>query len=267
MLTTRTVSLPALLAILGATTAAAQQPAPRLQCEDGWRGGRNRSHVCDIREVTVRASGALTVDAGPNGSIQVIGADRDDVLVRAMVQAWANDEDEAREIAGEVVVHTDDAIRAEGPDRDGRQGWSVSYEIHAPRATDLRLETHNGGIAIANLRGDLNFDATNGGIHLDGVAGNVHGSTTNGGVEVTLTGERWDGETLDVRTTNGGIRLRVPQDYSARLETRTVNGGMNIDFPVTVQGRLGRQLSTTLGDGGPLVRAQTTNGGVRVSRY
>jgi hypothetical protein len=36
---------------------------------------------------------------------------------------------------------------------------------------------------------------------------------------------------------------------------------------VTVQGRLGRNVSTTLGDGGALVRAETVNGGVRVSRY
>ncbi|HEY5565714.1 MAG TPA: hypothetical protein VIM81_00530, partial [Gammaproteobacteria bacterium] len=80
-------------------------------------------------------------------------------------------------------------------------------------------------------------------------------------------GDTWEGEGLDLRTTNGGVRLRIPDDYSARLETGTVNGGVDIDFPVTVQGRIGRELSTTLGEGGPLVRAETTNGGVRVSRY
>ena len=58
----------------------------------------------------------------------------------------------------------------------------------------------------------------------------------------------------------------MPEDYSARLETRTVNGNVDIDFPVTVQGSIGRSISTTLGDGGPLVRAVTTNGQVRVSR-
>jgi hypothetical protein len=62
------------------------------------------------------------------------------------------------------------------------------------------------------------------------------------------------------------VRLRVPEDYSARLETGTVNGGIDVDFPVTVQGRLGREFSTTLGDGGPLVKAATTNGQVRVTR-
>ena len=51
----------------------------------------------------------------------------------------------------------------------------------------------------------------------------------------------------------------------SRLETGTVNGGMSFGFPITVQGRLGSRVSTQLGSGGPLVRAITTNGGVRVS--
>jgi hypothetical protein len=46
-----------------------------------------------------------------------------------------------------------------------------------------------------------------------------------------------------------------------------VNGGIDVDFPVTVQGRIGREFSTTLGRGGPLLRAATTNGQVRVSRH
>jgi len=41
----------------------------------------------------------------------------------------------------------------------------------------------------------------------------------------------------------------------------------NIDFPALVQGRIGRDISTPLGSGGALVRAETMNGGVRVIKY
>ena len=143
----------------------------------------------------------------------------------------------------------------------------MSYEVLTPRDTDLKLQSSNGGIAIANVRGKLDFETHNGGIKLDSLAGNVHGRATNGGVDVTLTGARWEGEALDVRTTNGGVRMRVPENYSAQLETGTVNGRVNIDFPVLVHGTIGRDISTTLGNGGALVRAETTNGGVRVIKY
>jgi DUF4097 and DUF4098 domain-containing protein YvlB len=80
-------------------------------------------------------------------------------------------------------------------------------------------------------------------------------------------GDRWVGGGLDLRTSNGGVRLDIPANYSANLETGTVNGRVNVDFPVTISGRLdGRQFNTTLGSGGATVRATTTNGGVSIRR-
>ena len=71
---------------------------------------------------------------------------------------------------------------------------------------------------------------------------------------------------MDVRTTNGGIVMSVPENYSAFIETGTVNGGVEVDFPVTVQGRITRQLSFNVGSGGQTVKAMTTNGGVRIRK-
>jgi len=264
MLTTRAV--PALVAVLASAGAAAQQPAAHTDCDGGWY--RNSSHhVCEVREVTVRAAKALSVDAGTNGGIRVSGTDRKDVLVRATVHAWGGDEDAARAIAGQVVVRTDDIIRAEGPEQHGRDGWAVNYEVLTPRETNLDLRSNNGGVAIANVRGDLHFATLNGGIALDGVAGDVSGRTTNGPVDVKLTGRQWEGQTLDVSTTNGPVSVRIPENYSARLEAGTVQGPMHVDFPMVLKGNIGRSISTTLGKGGALVRAQTTNGPVSVSKY
>lgn len=252
-----------LTALLVAPGAIAQE---RTECDDNWGWRGPNAHVCEVRQLTMPAGGALSVDAGQNGSIRVTGESRRDVQVRATIHAWAYDEAEAERIASAVNVRSDGVLRAEGPDQRGRAGWSVNYEVLTPRDIDLDLETHNGSIAIARVRGELAFEARNGSIELDGVAGNVRGRTTNGGIEAELTGDTWQGTGLDLETTNGGVRLRIPENYSARLETGTVNGGIDIDFPVTVQGRLGREFSTTLGGGGPLVRAETTNGQVRISR-
>jgi hypothetical protein len=60
--------------------------------------------------------------------------------------------------------------------------------------------------------------------------------------------------------------MNVPANYSARVETSTVNGGMHVDFPVTVSGKLTKQLAFNIGSGGPLIRVQTTNGGVHINK-
>ena len=235
-------------------------------CDRSW-GGRDSDRFCEVLTTTVPSTGSVTVDAGVNGGVDVVAWDRSEVEVRAKVWANARTEDRAQEIARAVQVSVSGGrIRADGPDVGRREGWGVSYELRVPRASNLDLDTHNGGISVEDVSGDIRFSALNGGVHLTGVAGDVRGRTTNGGLHIELDGDRWAGAGLDTETVNGGVDLTIPRGYSAELVTGTVNGGIDIDFPVTVSGRIGRQLRTTLGDGGPTIRAVTTNGGVRVTR-
>ena len=223
---------------------------------------------CEVRESTMGA-GPLHVDAGQNGGIHVEAWDRNEVRVRAIVQGNARSEARAREIAGQVQIQSGGGrVYATGPDLERREWWSVSYRINVPSKNDLDLNATNGGITINGVHGNLRFDTTNGGVRLNEVGGFVRGETRNGGLNITLAGSRWDGDGLDVETSNGGVNLAIPDGYNAELETRTVNGGLSIDFPVTVQGELSsrRGITTTLGSGGPPVRVRTTNGGVRINR-
>jgi DUF4097 and DUF4098 domain-containing protein YvlB len=180
--------------------------------------------------------------------------------------AVANSDAAARQIASQVRIRTSGPISASGPNTEDREWWTVSYRLTVPSRTDLDLRSHNGGITLTGVRGKTEFATTNGGVTVKDGGGSIHGRTTNGGVKVALTGSQWDGDGLDVTTTNGGVTLDVPADYNAHLETGTVNGGVHIDFPVRVQGRLDREVSTVLGSGGPSIRAKSTYGGVSVRR-
>jgi hypothetical protein len=237
-------------------------------CRDNNWGDRDYERHCEVRESTMPA-GPLNVDAGQNGGVSIEGWDRNEIRVRAIVQTSAREAADARTLAGQVQVQAGGGrVYATGPDSGSRQWWSVSYRINVPRKNDLDLRASNGGITIVGVTGNMRFDTTNGGVRLQDVGGRVNGETRNGGLNVTLSGARWDGEGLDVETSNGGVNLAIPDGYNAELETRTVNGGLRIDFPITVQGELTsrRGLSTTLGSGGPLVRVRTTNGGVNIRR-
>ncbi len=236
-------------------------------CRDDDRGDRDRERYCEVRELTLAADRQpITVDATPNGGVSVEGWDRGEILLRAKVQAQARTESAARDMVREVTLRTERAIQADGP-RTGRQEWwSVSYQLFVPRRSNLDLRSMNGGISIEGVEGAIEFRTTNGGIKLVDLKGDVRGSTTNGGVHIALTGDEWQGAGLDVRTTNGGVKIDVPANYSARLESGTVNGSLRIDFPITVQGRVGRRIEAELGGGGKLIRAVTTNGSVAIRR-
>jgi hypothetical protein len=226
----------------------------------------DRERVCEVRDVTIKApQRALFVDGRDNGGVSFYGWDKNEVLIRALIQTSGDTRSEAEAMAKDIKIETDgDRVRAEGPYSRRHAWWSVSYEVFVPRKTNLDAETHNGGISVEGVEGKMDMHAMNGGITLREVAGDVRAETTNGGVNAQLSGASWKGEGLDLTTTNGGVALEIPRGYNANLETGTVNGGMNIDFPITVQGIIGRRITTKLGNGGPRVRATTTNGGVRI---
>lgn len=237
-----------------------------MDCRNQWHNGRLTGY-CEIREQPLAMGGRLSVNGSKNGGIAIKGWERGEALMRAKVQAFARTEEEAKALAGQIRIDTAGGqVQAFGPDMNNDQNWAVSFEIFVPRQSDVSAQTFNGGISFNDVRGNLEFEALNGGVSLRRVGGNVRGHTTNGGLHIELSGDRWDGEGLDVKTTNGGVKMIIPENYSARLETGTVNGGYKFDFPITVQGRIGKDFAVNLGNGGPTVRARTTNGGVSISR-
>jgi len=262
----------AALAIVGfiAVATAQKKSESSLECRD-WRGSDRLQGHCEIKEQTLPTGGIITVDGKQNGGISIKGWERNEVLVRSRIQTQAPTQAEADQLAREVRVETAGlSIHAEGPQPREDYQWYVSYEIFVPRRSDLSLQAHNGGISISDVSGRIDFKTLNGGVTLRRVGGAVRGSTTNGGVHVELAGVRWDGDELNVKTTNGGVNIAMPNNYSAHLETSTVNGNVSSDFPMNVplteRGRMPKDISVDLGSGGSPIRVTTTNGGVRVAR-
>jgi hypothetical protein len=253
---------------LAAATAFAQNKS--LACEQATRLETKQVNICEMREQTIAYGGKLTVDGGQNGGVSIKGWDGGSVLVRSKVDAWGPDEGSAQVVMSQVHVDfSAGQLRASGPENVNNRWYSVSYEVFVPRNADLSLKTHNGGISIADVRGNIQFDALNGGVNLNNLAGDVEGTTKNGGLNITLAGNRWDGVKLDARTTNGGVNVSMPTSYNAHFETATVNGHLNANFDMTVHGNLSevsRKMSTDIGAGGPTIHVETINGGVNVKR-
>lgn len=265
----RNLSLAALAiaVLLGPATLRAQDEE-RAQswlenCHTNW--DRDRAHFCELRNFTLSPQSRISVDGRENGGVAFHGWDQNQVKIVALIEANADDDSQAAALAKEIRVNTEGGrIHAEGPSYGRQASWSVSYEIYVPRRSNLEAITQNGGVSAEAVEGNLDFQAVNGGIRVTDVGGDVHGETTNGGVAATLTGTSWRGGGLDLRTTNGGVDVRIPRGYNAQLVTGTTNGGMRVDFPITVQGLVGKRIETRLGSGGAIVRAITTNGGVRI---
>ena len=142
----------------------------------------------------------------------------------------------------------------------------VSYRIDVPASFDLSLETSNGSVSVTGVNGRIDAETSNGSLRMTDIGGRVNARTDNGSVHVTLNGRRWEGDGLSVTTSNGSARLDLPDSYNARLIAGTNNGSMTLDVPVTVQGRISKNIDTTLGSGGATIEVRTSNGSLRVGR-
>ena len=257
--------LPLVAAVAGA------QPDRVLPTDDWCDGGRwsdGRSYACEVREVMTRTD---RVDLRAlNGGVTVKQWDRDDVLVRARVAAYGKTQSEADRAVRQTTVDVHDGVvRAEAA-RAGDAYAAVSYEVFAPRQTDLDVSAMNGPVEVYGLDGRIRVEARNGPVRMIDVSGDVALNATNGPVEVELSGASWRGSGLAVEAMNGPITLSVPRGYSARLAARTNNSRIStegLDYAAQDRQRgryVGDALEATLGRGGPVLSLQARNGPVRL---
>lgn len=241
-------------------------------CRDSHGDWESRARHCEIRELGMKPSkGALTVDPGMNGGVEIEGWNRDSIAITARIHVIARTQDDAEEIARGIKIEAAGGqIRVtSGPGYTGRhQSWGVMFIVRVPNRTDLTLATQNGPLSVSKVTGTMDLETQNGPLSLYGVAGDVHASAQNGPLSVELLGTKWEGAGLDARTQNGPADLQIPDNYNAKIEFGTVNGPMDVGFPmtVTISGRVKDRISTTLGSGGPPIRVVTTNGPMTVRR-
>ena len=252
-----------LVGVLGLAGAASAEVGLKVVPDEGWCDdhgwGSSRERYCEVREATWTATGAtIAVDSQPNGGIEVVGWDRNEVRLRVKVVADGDTAAEAKSRAASMHIETEGVIRARAAER----AWA-SFRLEVPRQSTLHLTSKNGGLHLRDLAGVVEATTVNGGVHLDAMGGRVTTRTTNGGVHIQLSGASWDGESLDVETFNGGVHLQIPDDYNAHLQTSTVNG--RIHAPEELRRQFdGKRLDVDLGHGGAPLRIATRNGGLHV---
>jgi hypothetical protein len=275
----RALCVTAVLVSAAAVVLPAQRDRDFGLSQDEWCRDERRADFCEVREETIPNSNTVYLDARGNGGVAVRGWDRSETRVRARITVYDDSREAAERLAKEIhITTTGGRIRADGPDRDrdrrrrnrwdDDRWWNVAYELQVPRKADLTVDATNGGINVVDVLGRIDAHTVNGGIQLSDVGGDIRGETVNGGLHVELGGEKWDGPGLDLKTVNGGVTLRVPPNFSGELDARTSNGGIAVDFPITVSGLINnrRQITGTLGSGGPRLRLSAVNGGITIAR-
>lgn len=210
---------------------------------------------------TASGSAAIAVSA-PNAGIRVMPSTDDQVHVDAT--GWHSGPRPT------LTVDTQGGTTTiQG--RCGSSWLSLCYlelTISAPPTVDLTVASTNGAIGVSGLVGSVRVQTTNGTIDTRNIVGTLDLQTTNGAIRAAacesddVTARTTNGAvdldftrapgTVEARSTNGSITIRVPDDASYFIDAHTVNGRVDTNGIGS-----DRKADRT-------IAAETVNGGITV---
>jgi hypothetical protein len=227
----------------------------------------------------------LRVEAG-DGRIEVNTGSGNEISAHVRTQGWRISPSEVN-----IIEHQNGnsvEIEVKIPRHEFHWDWgtrSIVVELHVPAQTMSFLQTGDGAIHVDGLHGPANLRTGDGAIEAMGIDGSltvhtgdghvkVHGrldvldvETGDGGVEVELAGGSRVSSGWRIRTGDGHVTVRVPQDLRANLEAHTGDGSVTVDLPITMEGTLKRNdIRGKINGGGEIFSIHTGDGPIRIER-
>ncbi len=153
------------------------------------------------------------------------------------------------------VSHVGDEVKADTGSGSIRT-TSIQGNVHA--------DTGSGSVHASDLTGGLWADTGSGNIEVEGLKGGLHADTGSG--RISVEGQASSEWKLD--TGSGGIEIRLPKEAAFDLDAEADSGHITIDpaeHPLMVEGTMsGGQVRGRVKGGGPLIKARTGSGSIRV---
>ncbi len=156
----------------------------------------------------------------------------------------------------------------------------VSIAGTVPDASSLNMRSCNGTVTMQGLIEEADARTVNGNVYIEGVRGPVYLETINGsiqcqGLERNCTAVTCNGDidiqvrdakaidTIKGSTTNGGVHLIVPADFSGKVTASTLNGSVKVAHPF--KGTMKKwYVSGIIGSGRTRVQLKSLNGSVHI---
>lgn len=261
---TRKTLIGALL-LVTAATAGAQERA-----EWKWSGQLGSGRTVYLRNI----NGAVRFEQGSGNTVEVRAekrwrrGDPDDVRIEARQAGSGNGDVIICALWGERATCDEDGYH--GNNERGR-GWnrdndvSVDFVVRIPPTARVDASTVNGEMHVDGTSGDIDARTVNGDVVARSTSGRVEAGTVNGSIEVRTTAK--NERDLEYETVNGSITIEIAEATNMNVHLSTVNGRIQTDFPLTLEGAINpRRIRAKIGNGGPMLRASTVNGSIRLRK-
>lgn len=222
------------------------------------------------RTFPLAADGRISLE-NISGTVKITAWDRNEVQLDAVKRAGTRERLDEAKIG--IVSDTNSLdLSTEYPERNyrfdkddrGSNIASVDYTLTVPRGARLDgIEMVSGDLLIEGLTGDVKASLVSGNATARGLSGEARLSTVSGRLDATFN--RLDAsKAISLGSVSGSVTMTIPSDSNAQLRANTVSGSITNDFglPVRRGEYVGRDLSGTLGSGGPRIKLSNVSGAI-----
>ncbi|MGE5110350.1 MAG: DUF4097 family beta strand repeat-containing protein [Acidobacteriaceae bacterium] len=171
-----------------------------------------------------------------------------------------------------------------GPSISFRNRW-VHVEVLVPQNTKIDLHSGDGTlvlsgvsapaflssgdgrIEVSDYSGPLKAKTSDGSMRISGKFDDLNLSTGDGHIDCEVQpGSRMNNRWV-IRTSDGTLSLRLPNDFAANLDARTGDGHVRVNMPITMKSSAedGHHIQGSLNGGGNLLDIQTGDGSININ--
>jgi hypothetical protein len=169
--------------------------------------------------------------------------------------------------------------------RPGFGQRSVVLELKIPFQSDVEVYSGNGSVIVKDVEGDLSIHTDDGNVEALGIGGELKVESGHGDLRVNgvLTAVNLDtragniaaqidpGSKMNsawlVRSGNGNLDLRLPENFSTDLKVETGEGNVRLDFPLaTIAGKSQSSTRGPINGGGHRLELHSDKGNIMVRK-
>ena len=107
------------------------------------------------------------------------------------------------------------------------RSYNTAYEVSAPAASLLRIETTNGAVDVDSMAGSAVVVATNGAVTTTAHSGSINVEAANGAIDCDMAALD-TGEAAALHSSNGRVTIYLPAASSFAFDITTSNGKANV---------------------------------------
>jgi hypothetical protein len=216
------------------------------------------------------AAGITTIDVrADNGAITVTA--KADTVVSALITKSCKGTSEADAEAHLADITTGDSVSGTTLYLWGKvpmpnvRSYNTKYEVTAPAACGLHIETANGAVELKDMAGAATVVATNGAVGTVAHHGSISVEAANGAIDCDVAALD-TAEAAVLHSANGRVTLYLPADASVAFDILTTNGRARVEGFANVNYSLNeaKHLTGTIGTGLATVTLRSENGNVTI---